>query len=96
MTLMHCLHVLLYSVDMLLSKIKRHQIAVLVIRVLPLARILPILLQISLILKRLHRPHRFNLLLRLLRRLLLIKEATVLLHKLVCVHILIEAGLTCF
>jgi len=95
MTLMHCLHVLLYTVDMLLSEIKRHQIAVLLIRLLPLTRILPILLlQISLILKRLHRPHRFNLLFRLLRPLLLIKEATVLLNKLVCVHILIEAGVT--
>ena len=93
MTLMHCLHVLLYAVDMLLSKIKRHQIAVLLIRLLPLTRIL-LLLQISLILERLHRPHRFHLLLRLLRRLLLIKEATVLLNELVCVHILIEAGAT--
>lgn len=94
MALMHCLHVLLYAVDMLLSKIKRHQIAVLLLRLLPLTRILLLLLQISLILERLHRPHRFHLFFRLLRRLLLIKEATVLLHELVCVHILIEAGAT--
>jgi hypothetical protein len=94
MALMHCLHVLLYAVDMLLSKIKRHQIAVLLIRLLPLTRILLLLIQISLILERLHRPHRFDLLFRLLRRLLLIKEATVLLNELVSVHILIEAGAT--
>ncbi len=95
MALMHCLHVLLYAVDMLLSKIKRHQIAVLIIRLLPLTRVFPILLLlISLILERLHRPHRFDLLFRLLRRLLLIEEATVLLHELISVHILIEAGAT--
>ena len=94
MTLMHCLHVLLYAVDMLLSKIQRHQIAVLLIGLLPLTRIILLLLQISLILERFHRPHRFDLLFRLLRRLLLIKEATVFLHELVCVHILIEAGAT--
>ena len=89
MALMHCLHVLLYTVDVLLGKIQRHQIAVLVIR-LPLTRIIIF----SLVLERLHRPHRLNLLIKLLRRLLIIKETTVFFNEFVRVHVLIEAGTT--